>query len=140
MPSKVETFGGEAVGYNLELYGRQKDGEVQERLEQRAREIETWMKANHRWQNVTGRAEQSLEAYVTRIGGLHVLVWRGGETPDAPHVYWLTFAMGRRFDIFTPTAARFVPILTQDMREIFGPRGRKIKGPRRSRVRGRGSA
>lgn len=86
-------------------------------MNKKAREIESFMKSNHLWQNRTGRAERGLHATVEgyKFGAESLIQITLAHGEDVWYSVYLEYSMGRRFAIIEPTQQRFGPKLLDEL-------------------------
>ncbi len=81
-----------------------------------AAQIETWMKANAKWEDQTGNARQTLHTAVeTSLTETVIYMMHGMD-----YGIWLEIANSGRFAIIAPAVDHFGPQIIQSMREVFG--------------------
>jgi hypothetical protein len=78
-------------------------------------EIETWMKANAKWQDRTGNLRQSLYAQVEQFTREIVLSFDYG----LEYGFWLEFANQGRYAIIAPALDEFAPKIIADIQRLL---------------------
>lgn len=92
----------------LTRYNVRVDANLLSYMQDKAREAEAYMKANHPWTNRTYRAEKGLNAKAesTAPGQVSIVLAHG---EDVWYAVYLEYGMGRRFAIIEPTQQTFGP-------------------------------
>ena len=115
----VKVFNVPQVASRLRLYDQRSRSAMRAGMVAGAQRVEQWEKANHRWQNQTGQAEQGLKALVEdttrgfRIRNLH----------GAAHGIWLEVRFQGRYAILFEAIWRHWPGILTDT-------GRRVKAVR----------
>lgn len=92
---------------------------IQAYAEDKAEEMERYMKQNHVWKNRTGNAERGLYGKVTTSRKKYVTTIEIGHGKDIWYSVYLEFYYGGRFAIIQPTLDLFGPMVMDDMINIM---------------------
>lgn len=91
---------------------------VEAYMVKKAREFESYMKANHPWTNRTGAAERGLSAKVShsKMNYVQTIELKHG----VPYGVYLEYSMERRFAILEPTIRIKGPEIVNDLQGKIG--------------------
>lgn len=79
-----------------------------------------WMQANHRWQNRTGLAEESLNSYLLHGVRQYVyLVLSHGSAVVVPYAWFLEYSFAGRFAVLGDAADNLWPVLYRGVVDIL---------------------
>lgn len=104
-----------AFGQLLGVYSNRIRSGVRRIAHRRAVEIEEWMKENHPWQNVTGAAEEGLEAYVEEIGldMVQIILQHGVD-----YGVYLELSRGGSWGVIAPALDFWGPVVWADVQAL----------------------
>lgn len=102
---------------NAQVVIRATRGVAQKVLEKRAPEVVEWLRANAKWQDITGETRRTLFAKVVK----------GKVDTDSRLVMgaltewfvWLCLANGGKFDVLGPALDFWGPIILEDLRQAL---------------------
>lgn len=98
------------VNANLLGWEQLLEGSIEEAAQRLADDMVAYAKENHPWENDTFRAEEGLQAIVTKEPNNQFSIWLG-HGDDVYYGVWLEVRHGGRFAIILPTLLHFAPQL-----------------------------